>query len=527
MSFLTLMPIILLLFAAAEAATVYNFQGKITDKAGKPVTSWTRVTFRLYTTQTGGTPVWTEQKEVIPDSQGRMQAKLGETSSLKLLPDNYYVEVQIGTETMTPRQYLDLGPGISPAIIIRRKYERFLSDHPEIAGAIKWHRLELEHPYPSWDRRRKDDLFRYLIIYENGEDYPYSAPPVPVPGSSSVARTKILEEDAWNIFIANVAFSLYIEVNRLVPWSITTYSAIDLEQLFDSNSMFFQDRLGSIWIRGITDWNPLICYRFLLSKGMIRSTPWDTLTAFSNWGRMYLVHWQGEYTEMKEYYHYDGIAPIEQVLTPRWEEGNKWHSFIYGCLGTARLYVAILRSVNIPADERGSIPEPSTRDGEYVGHHVGCIFTSLNKAVIHGDDLYGHRLGLYTVPFSEILISADEFSNYHEDPPRLSVEEAYNNANRWVALLIYNNPDDHIIINRCFNLLHSPRYGSAWQYYDEELADLSFSDAEKIALTDRIDEIIEREGGPENFIARHNEYVGSLYPLHLRFLGPSLTPMIH
>jgi hypothetical protein len=61
-----------------------NFSGVLTDASGKALTSTVSVTFSLYKEQTGGSPVWMETQNILPDGTGHYVAMLGSTSSAGL-----------------------------------------------------------------------------------------------------------------------------------------------------------------------------------------------------------------------------------------------------------------------------------------------------------------------------------------------------------------------------------------------------------------------------------------------------------
>jgi len=74
--------------AAAEAGTapdsavprLIQFDGVVTDAAGKPASGRVMVTFSLYQFQEGGKPLWSETQSLAADSQGHFNAYLGAAS---------------------------------------------------------------------------------------------------------------------------------------------------------------------------------------------------------------------------------------------------------------------------------------------------------------------------------------------------------------------------------------------------------------------------------------------------------------
>ncbi len=121
----TVLAVALLLFvynawAAPQAAPLtqsagtdeLSYQGQLLGSGGSPVNGQVEMTFRIYNVPTGGTALWTEAHtggNSVPVDNGRFQVLLG---SLTPIPssvweyDNLYLEVQVGSEVLSPRELL-------------------------------------------------------------------------------------------------------------------------------------------------------------------------------------------------------------------------------------------------------------------------------------------------------------------------------------------------------------------------------------------------------------------------------------
>ena len=89
-----------------------NYQGVLKDASGNIVSNGDyNLTFRLYNSETGGSPLWTETKSVSI-SEGIFFTKLGDVNSLNLPFDAaYWLGVSVGSEPeMTPRIELSTVP---------------------------------------------------------------------------------------------------------------------------------------------------------------------------------------------------------------------------------------------------------------------------------------------------------------------------------------------------------------------------------------------------------------------------------
>lgn len=102
--------------ASAEIPRTINFQGKATDADNKPLTTPHNITFRIYESETEGTPtdaIWTETHTTVSIDNGVFSVQLGNATptptSLNLAFDiPYWISIEIdttdGTGELSPRQ---------------------------------------------------------------------------------------------------------------------------------------------------------------------------------------------------------------------------------------------------------------------------------------------------------------------------------------------------------------------------------------------------------------------------------------
>lgn len=94
-------------FEALAAPSNINFQGRLTDPDGTAVPNgWYKMTFRIYSAGTGGTLLWSEDRN-IRVQDGMYTTTLGAVTPLT--PDLFstdwrYLEVWVNGEQLTPRQ---------------------------------------------------------------------------------------------------------------------------------------------------------------------------------------------------------------------------------------------------------------------------------------------------------------------------------------------------------------------------------------------------------------------------------------
>ncbi len=82
-----------------------SYQGILTTASGEAVTGTGDFVFALYDVETGGDPLWTEAQPGVNVAQGLINVLLGSVDPIDLPFDTaYWLEIQIDTEIMTPRQ---------------------------------------------------------------------------------------------------------------------------------------------------------------------------------------------------------------------------------------------------------------------------------------------------------------------------------------------------------------------------------------------------------------------------------------
>lgn len=99
-----------------------NYSSILKDDSGKVITSITGVTFLLYSSETGGAPLWMETQNVTPDKGGHYTVTLGATTAQGLPADLFsngearWLAVQIGSEAEQSRTLLVAVPYAMKAV---------------------------------------------------------------------------------------------------------------------------------------------------------------------------------------------------------------------------------------------------------------------------------------------------------------------------------------------------------------------------------------------------------------------------
>jgi hypothetical protein len=87
-----------------------NYQGYLTDSDGNPINGTLEMTFSIYDTAEGGSPVWTETHPSVTVTDGLFNVLLGSVNVVNathLTGRNSYLAIKVGTDPeMTPRQQI-------------------------------------------------------------------------------------------------------------------------------------------------------------------------------------------------------------------------------------------------------------------------------------------------------------------------------------------------------------------------------------------------------------------------------------
>jgi hypothetical protein len=98
--------LVLAVICYSAVPRLLNYQGKLTDSSGNPLTGQYKITFTIWDSPTGGTALWSETHYYVPVSQGLFNVLLGSKLPINLPFDtDYYLGIKVENDSeMTPRQ---------------------------------------------------------------------------------------------------------------------------------------------------------------------------------------------------------------------------------------------------------------------------------------------------------------------------------------------------------------------------------------------------------------------------------------
>jgi hypothetical protein len=306
-------------------------------------------------------------------------------------------------------------PGSRPSAA----YSALLSD-PALAASIVWEGPSGPVAYPAWDAGQKRGLARALELVDAGLPAGLKAPPEPILPlklrDDVLDRAKLGAEEsqetceddghvfysadeAWTLYLAHVAHSLWLERGRKVAWSLRDMTPEERALLLDSRRL--QKRKDAHEFEATRfamghalSWDPALAYRFLEGKGMLGTTPEETVFALTSWASRNLRHIAGAET-FQALYAYPGPPPVDMIIRPAVPGPKK----VGGCWGVTGVYAAVLRGANVPVVN-------SQVDGHSRPH-----FPTAGRFLNHGDDVYTSLIAPSgnEVPPAELLLTANDW----------------------------------------------------------------------------------------------------------------------
>lgn len=320
----------------------------------------------------------------------------------------------------------------------------WLTKNPTVAQYVIWEkRVALGSSsvttWSQWTNSQRDDLRKNVVNYESllantitQDPDPLTDPPTNqlTMQDSDMPVLVLSFNDAWRLYVKEVAMSLAVELKSYVPWSVTSYSAQSLAALFDSRNTITYTWSGRVANLGIvipqiegyiavsnsydpsphTTLMPYASYAapappakalaFIRSQSLQGSTRVATITNTISWARR-LFHLNGARTahDYQQIWGYRGPAPVSATIATTISsypgDPTDARHYTAGCHGTAVFLHSVLRTINIPVDANES--------GIAWGHSTPRFMTD-GIYLAHADDPY-YNDDIYDVAPASLFIS--------------------------------------------------------------------------------------------------------------------------
>ena len=362
---------------------------------------------------------------------------------------------------------LDIALDVGNSATAATDVVRFLRENPRIAAAMLWMGADNQQkPYAEWPQALKDKLA--LAVDQLRGDGTTGLPEVmtnqaaDILGDDESVTTILSIEDAEDLYVANVAYSLMLDMSGQLPWSLDDLTEHELALLLSSrvngwhDEVFLQQsgfysRYGSfsavtgylIGITGILPAPPELIRDFMAAEGLVGDSRYETIIRTIHWARQHLTHFSGGHSakNFENHWDYRGAPPLARILAgTTHKEGGHSRYFTAGCHGTNWFLIHLLRAVNIPV--------------QYLrwGGHAIPSFPSEALYLSHGDDPYS-TIGFYSPPFpepyptSEIPISETTYREWFSGSN--SHEENLKNVGRRTTELAVQHLPQTLLRSRC------------------------------------------------------------------------------
>jgi len=173
--------------------------------------------------------------------------------------------------------------------------DTWLRAHPAVAFHLTWNDGERSRSYSAWPAEMREALGSAVEAARAGRFSLADDPPANAWKRASddpdAVHTAFAPEVARALYIATVAHSLAVEIDRRVPWSLDDLNGDELETLLASSSLFGWNpeqrgyEISEFDHGWATPAQPATSWAFLQQQRLLASSRLDTIVALVGWSR--------------------------------------------------------------------------------------------------------------------------------------------------------------------------------------------------------------------------------------------------
>jgi hypothetical protein len=337
-----------------------------------------------------------------------------------------------------------------------------------------------------------------LQWYAQGMPHPAPASfPDPIPrdaaGDPMWGFGLVMSKDRGrHVYLSHVANGLALEMSGKLPWSIASYSAKELADLFSCQYWLMYAAPPATTVEGYyfetlnSPATPAHVMRFFTKNNLLGTSARDTVSRLYGWCRI-LQHYEGTINgipaDEQDYWGRDAPPIPTSMLIDGTNctavDPPRFAHWTFGCAGTTEFMKSVLRAVNIPVD---LVVPPCG--------HTMPQFPTVHRALSHGDDPYdGLALSFTEAPgwpvpaLDEYLITIDQYNDWFG--PQVDPAVSINNVGRRPAELAVQYLSDYLLDLYCWDTAANLDHASG-KVYDVLKTYYTLADLEAMQLWDKL-----------------------------------------
>jgi hypothetical protein len=239
-------------FAQTTSRQMIHMEGRAYDQASppNPLSGSYGMTFRLYDVSTNGTALFTEAHTSVSFNNGFYEAKLGEQTTggipASVFANNdLYMEIQIGTETLSPRVRLASEAFAFNADMLDGQHA---SDFAPATGSSSYFQVQGSFPGTQQTGNANIDGTFAASLFKLGTDGSASAPALAFTGDTNLGLFRAAADTL--AFTTNGVETMRIQADGTLTLGATADQAAALAATVTANNSYaglFQNTAAELW----------------------------------------------------------------------------------------------------------------------------------------------------------------------------------------------------------------------------------------------------------------------------------------
>lgn len=241
------------------------------------------------------------------------------------------------------------------------KYRDMFLGQPALADAMDYSSLHSIVRHAIWDAFDLTETLGFAPTGPLPADYPADPFATEEPWDTVI---DVPFSEGSDIYARKVANVFKLDIDNLVPWKLRDYSETELRYLLDGNELFYTwDTTANCSFNRCVDHNPKVNYDLVAPLIAGQTSQVGAIDQLMT----------------QELYKYRHSVPGDSEHAVTMEDSRVDYVGRYGCHHNGRMMAALLRSVNIPAQD--------IDDRWAGGGHQNTGMPTANRVLPHGDHM--------------------------------------------------------------------------------------------------------------------------------------------